>query len=607
MIPRRKLLKFAAVGAGSTFAAALAGAGGVAATFELRHAGKFFAGVRVGGEDVSGLSWEEARSRLDEIWRPFLSSPLIIRLGDRKWTPAAPEIGISVDYVTPLREAYLWGRSGGVARRLEEQYASVSRMRHWPVRAAFDRSKLSAYLDSLAKSIRVGPEPASVLIVGDGGKRSFVIKPSAEGREVANLEGLKTYAPDFARAVPHVVELELDPVAPDVTTTQMQQVVAAGESLLEGELTVQAGDASWHIDRATLSDRLRLVQGPNGPTPAFDLRPTDFNVLLEAVEKALNRPPVEPKIRLDPESVKFKFLTPPQSGAAVDREELLARLRKGLENGTSLVTVPIKVVEPSLVRATPSSLGLNWTFGFGDSYFTGSAENRIHNIEVASKRLDGIILEPGETFVFNESLGPITYATGFVDGLIIINDRTIPGVGGGVCQVSTTMFRAAFLAGLPIKERWQHLYRVSYYELGPGNPPGFDASVYEQSLNMQFENDTAGHLMVKTDFDRAKKRLRFLLMGGAQKRQVKMSASRGAAIPPPPPRIVANPNLRPGQREQTDHAVAGMRARVGRQVWLDGKLHLEDEFASNFVAWSARWEIGPDEQGNLDTTGIAGI
>ena len=168
------------------------------------------------------------------------------------------------------------------------------------------------------------------------------------------------------------------------------------------------------------------------------------------------------------------------------------------------------------------------------------------------------------------------------------------------------MFRAAFLAGLPVTERWQHVYRVSYYELGNGIPPGFDASIYQPDLNFKFVNDTDRFLMIRTEFDPDLQRLRFVLKGRGPRRKVAVSSWRGGAIPPPPPRIVANPDLEPGEKRQTDYAIWGMNAGISRKVWTNAQLVMEDEFASAFQPWAARWEVGPDSFGNLDTSGIEG-
>ncbi len=606
MITRRGLLKVSTVGAGTIFLGGLAGVAAAAGTFQVRHSQRFFPGVSVGRVALSGLDWDAAVAALESRWGPFLENPLIVKAGEHEWRPSGEEIGVHVDFMTPLREAYSWGRDGGLTARTIDQIATARAPRDWPVVTSFDRSKYAEFVRAVLTAIIRAPVQASLAIEGSGSRRRFVVDPSIEGLSLVRTDELKSFEPDFKGRRAQLIELEPSQVPPTLKTQAMLDTVAKAESMTSGRISVYGKGRSWMVDRDAFKSRLKLQATADGPVPVIDVRNSDFAPLIRQIASDLNRGPVEPKIKFNAESNKFDFLSAPVTGETVDGPELRRRILSALRDTKPSVSIPIKTVEPSLVSATPASLGLNWTFGIGESNFQGSTENRIHNIDVGSGKLDGEVIEPGQTFDFNESLGSIDYETGFVDGLIIINNRTIPGIGGGICQVSTTMFRAAFLSGLPVTERWQHVYRVSYYELGRGNPPGFDASIYQPVLNLKFVNDTNNFLMIRTDFDRDKARLRFRIMGRGPRRLVKVSSWRGVAVRPPPPRIVANAELGPGEKIQTDYSVWGMNAGIGREVWADQKLLFEDRFDSSFRAWSARWEVGPDSKGNLDTTGIEG-
>ena len=606
MITRRGLLKVSTVGAGTVFLGGLAGVAAAAGTFQVRHSQRFFPGGSVGRVDLSGLDWDAAVAALESRWNPFLKNPLVVKAGEHEWRPSGEEIGVHVDFMTPLREAYSWGRDGGLTARTIDQIATVRNPRDWPVVTSFDRSKYEEFVNAVLAAMIRAPVEASLAIEGSGNRRRFVVDPSIEGLSLARTEESESFDPDFKGRQTQLIELELREIPPTLTTQAVLDTVENAEVLTSGRISIYGKGRSWTVDREAFISRLRLQATPDGPVPVIDVRNSDFAPLIRQIGSDLNLPPVEPKIKFNAGSNKFDFLSAPVTGEAVDGLELRRRILSAVRDSKPSVSIPIKTVAPSLVSATTASLGLNWTFGIGESHFQGSTENRIHNIDAGSRKLDGVVIEPGQTFDFNESLGPIDYEAGFVDGLIIINNRTIPGIGGGICQVSTTMFRAAFLSGIPVTERWQHVYRVSYYELGRRNPPGFDASIYQPDLNLKFINETENYLMIRTDFDRDKARLRFRIMGRGPRRLVKVSSWRGVAVPPPPPRIVSNAELGPGDKIQTDYAVWGMNARIAREVWADQKLLFEDRFDSSFRAWSARWEVGPDSKGNLDTTGIEG-
>lgn len=228
----------------------------------------------------------------------------------------------------------------------------------------------------------------------------------------------------------------------------------------------------------------------------------------------------------------------------------------------------------------------------GISVFTGSPASRIHNIALAATKLDGYVVEPGEEFSFLKAVGPINYGTGFRSSLIIFGDRTIWGIGGGICQVSTTMFRAAFWSGLPIVERHQHSYRVSYYEKD-GSPPGFDAAIFNPGLDLRFVNDSDHPILIQAHVDDQAMELRITLRGRNLHRKVDMLpvVKRNVIEPGPPLPDRLDPSLAYGVRLQIEWAAEGIETGIIRQV-VHGENVRFDEFWSEFAPWRERWVVG---------------
>ena len=228
----------------------------------------------------------------------------------------------------------------------------------------------------------------------------------------------------------------------------------------------------------------------------------------------------------------------------------------------------------------------------GASLFANSPPERAHNIALAAHKLHGFVIPPGETFSFLETLGPITRDDGYQSSLVIFGDQTVPGVGGGVCQVSTTMFRAAFWAGLPITERNQHSYRVGYYERD-GSPPGFDAAVYDPGVDLKFVNDSEHPILIQTHVDEAAMTLKFALHGRSIGRWVRMLpavATNWVKHGPPLPDKL-DPDLPMGQRLQVEWAVDGVYTEIQREVVQDGNSRF-DQFKSRYRPWQERWVVG---------------
>jgi vancomycin resistance protein YoaR len=199
--------------------------------------------------------------------------------------------------------------------------------------------------------------------------------------------------------------------------------------------------------------------------------------------------------------------------------------------------------------------------------------------------MHGILIPPGAHFSFNTHLGPVTSGNGFVQGMAIVQNRTQREWGGGLCQVSTTMFRAAFWAGLPITERHEHTFRISWYE-ELGEPPGLDAAIFTGVNDLSFRNDTGGWLLTQASVDEQRQRLTIVLYGSAPPREVDVSHQVLERTPPiDEPVYVDDPSLPRGTTRQTDWAQPGMHVQVYRTVTEGGQVVRQDTFDSIFEPW----------------------
>jgi vancomycin resistance protein YoaR len=214
---------------------------------------------------------------------------------------------------------------------------------------------------------------------------------------------------------------------------------------------------------------------------------------------------------------------------------------------------------------------------------------------VAARNLNGVVIPPGYDFSFLREIGPITKAAGYLESLIIKGDATVPGIGGGVCQVSTTVFRAAFWAGLPIVERNQHSYRVSYYEQD-GTPPGLDAAVYDPGVNLRFRNDTGHPVLLQSAVDPVSGTLIYRVYGTRTGRQVRLEEVdiSNRQEPEKPLPDVPDPSLPLGERKQVEWAAEGMQVTVTRAIFEADSPTTMDTFVSKFVPWREKWLIGAE-------------
>jgi vancomycin resistance protein YoaR len=253
-----------------------------------------------------------------------------------------------------------------------------------------------------------------------------------------------------------------------------------------------------------------------------------------------------------------------------------------------MVELPVTVLQPSIRPETIARLGLVELVAEGQSSFRNSASYRIQNVQAGAARMDGVLIGPGAEFSFNDTVGAIDERNGFTQGHAIIDGRTQLEWGGGVCQVSTTVFRAAFWAGVPITERNQHSFRISWYE-ELGEPPGLDAAIFTGpgGYNLRFVNDTGSWLLMQTSVDLQRQVLTVQLYGTRPEREViQLPVEIANNVPAPvAPRYINDPKLPAGTVRQTDTARGGFDATIGRVVRRGDTIIYQDRFFSRYQPW----------------------
>jgi vancomycin resistance protein YoaR len=263
------------------------------------------------------------------------------------------------------------------------------------------------------------------------------------------------------------------------------------------------------------------------------------------------------------------------------------------------VDLVVELAEPQVGdEATAASLSISGLVSSYTSYFRGSSAARLQNIEAAASRFHGVLIPPFSTFSMSDAIGDVSLENGYAEALIIFNGQTITGVGGGVCQVSTTLFRTAFYGGYPIVERHEHAYRVYYYEqTATGHDAllaGLDATVYFPLVDLKFTNDRPSWLLMETYFNRANYTLTWKFYSGDDGRSVQVTnLGLRNVVPAPEPRFVDNPAYAPGACKQVDYPADGADITVTRSVYRDGTTMFSDSINTHYEPWQAVYEVGP--------------
>lgn len=334
-------------------------------------------------------------------------------------------------------------------------------------------------------------------------------------------------------------------------------------------------------------------------SPAYRFSQAKLEERLNPIFEKINEKPIE--AIFDFEGGRVKEFRQSKDGREVDKSQLnqqvLSKAKLVLSytnHKIIIIPIPITVLNPNLTTDKVNKMGIKELIGSGTSLFQHSIENRIYNVNLAASRLNGILVAPGETFSFAKYLGDVSAFTGYKQAYVIQNGKTILGDGGGVCQVSTTLFRAILDAGLPVTDRTAHAYRVSYYE--QDSPPGIDATVYVPSVDLKFKNDTGNYILIQSVVDLAELRLTFMLYGTKDGRISQITTPVITnQIPAPEPKYEDDPTLPKGVIKQVDFAAAGANVYFTRTVTKNGAVILYDKFTSNYRPWQAVYLRGTKE------------
>ncbi len=349
-------------------------------------------------------------------------------------------------------------------------------------------------------------------------------------------------------------------------------------------------DYLWKLELEDITDWFVFSRHKDG-----SIRP-DFSVAevsnyLNATPGAdLNIEPVEGKFTIEDGRVTEFQIS--QNGKKINLNLTIEQIRLDLLNNKGTRSQIItNLVEPKSVSKETNNLGIKELVGIGQTDFHGSPKNRVHNINVGADKLNGVLIKPGEEFSLVETLGEIDASTGYLPELVIKGNKTIPEYGGGLCQIGTTAFRVVLNAGLPVLERQNHSYRVSYYE----PPVGMDATIYNPAPDFKFKNDYASHLLLQTKIEGTI--LFFELYGTQDGREASTTEPYIYNYTSPgPTKYIETEDLAPGEIKCTEKAHTGADAEFTYTVKYKNGHTADETFKSHYKAWPEVCLIGAEPE-----------
>lgn len=535
---------------------------------ELKYAGRIYPGVRVGNVDVGGLTSAQARLKL--IRETERLNKIVLTWGGNKWEIGADKGGWNYEIdetITATMKAGRVGVWGG------PKVVGVRPMLTW------DENRLTEVVSSLALAINVPAREPEIKIEAG----VIWVEAGENGQEVDERSLISAIKSVISSLGEEKIEIPVVWLRPKLSQAQVEAAKIRAEVMVGKTLKVNLPDVNeeWRVGGTELVTWI----DPGGRWKKWVVEKW-----VDDLAEGVNRSPQNAQFRWINQERVEEF-RPGKSGLTVMQEEMVVKLVEAtniLEGGDKEAEVELIVArtKPEIDTGEINNLGIKELLGRGESFFTGSIENRVFNIKKASQGVNGVLVAPGEVFSFNHNLGDVSAATGYRQAYVIKQGKTVLGDGGGVCQVSSTLFRAALAAGLPIVERTAHAYRVSYYEQKSG--PGFDATVFAPSPDFKFENDTGGFILVQAEVDEKNKHLVFEIYGTSDGRVVSISKPRIWEVTAPPPDLYQDDPTSPvGKIVQTEHSAWGAKAAFDWKVTRGDEVLQNRTFFSNYKPWQA--------------------
>ena len=533
--------------------------------------GRLADGTRIAGIDVGGLTAGDATALLEGRAARLENVPVAFTSGSHRFELTARELGVQVDWRAAVDAARRQGGGPSIVRgyrRLSLEFFPqdlVPPIRAYENGLDYELGLIGKTVDTPHLEARLVRHGLHITIAA--GRTGRVLD-----RDAARQTIVRALA-SFSRA-PVGLPIRVDP--PTVTVASLTAAQRTASTIVSGPVTLVAGRTRLRVPRwrlATLLDLSTLrFSGPRAD--AF------FARLQRQVDRA-------------PRDADFAVaaggrirVVPAQNGISLDVARSADRVLAAAERPAGRVAhLALTTAAPTRTTAEAKAMGITGTVGSYETVYGGDP-NRIHNVELVAHLVDNKLIAPGATFSFNGTTGDRSAAKGFLEAPVIVNGELQTGLGGGVCQVSTTVFNAAYEAGLRITARTNHALYISHYPLGR------DATVDYPDIDLKFVNDTPHWLLLRTFVGPSS--LSVVLYGTPQHRRIETIPQPLRVIAQPPVQKTVDATLAPGEVVVDDPGVPAQSTSVERKVYAPNGTLLSDEtWFSSYRAEPKIVRVGP--------------
>lgn len=554
----------------------------VVASYNLYYSNRVLPGVYLGNSSYSGVKFSDIQTKI-ELEKPNFTE-VKLKTDKDETTLKTSDLGFSYNVSKTSNDLKNSGR-GGLFTHLTYTVGFFKPVETLQYNIDYNEDKLNVAIATYtAESFPIN-QNAHFYLEGE----ELKIKDADFGKNI-DQQDLKDNIISSLSSGQNTVSVSYTEFKPTIFASDLKELRPVVETLMKNYFAFKYQNFEFFPSNEQILKMFEPVK-------------VDGKVTLQVDESYLHSyvAEISEKVNILPKALVFKeengqiTFEPPITGLEVDVEKTSNaakdQLNKLVAEKPDKTTVDMEVKETK-PDVKSNEYGITELIGEGESWFVGSIPSRVSNIKTASEKIKGTLVKPGEEFSFNQAVGPIDAEHGFNDAYVISKGRTVLGNGGGVCQVSTTVFRAALNSGLPITARSAHAYRVGYYE--QKSYVGLDATIYQPSVDFRFRNDTENYILVYTVFDQAKSHLIVKIYGTGDGRTVELTTPKMLSQIAPPATIYEDTNDLPkGVLQQVEWSAWGGAVEYFRTVKsADGEVMYQDKFKSYYTPWPAVFKRG---------------
>jgi vancomycin resistance protein YoaR len=563
--------------------------------WQANYQGKIYPQTKIGNIDIGGLSLNDAQSKISQAIVKTENAGLKLKYDTNEVTVLPINTSLDADASFNIFSVNADDALAQVANEttenfwqyLKEKWLNQAPAQQYQAVCQLDKDKLQAIIDTEFNSSKIAPVDASFAFkTGPDGQPVFTVTPERIGKDFdyANIFQQITDALDSFSS--QTIILKTQTVYPEIYADNLQGLKTEAEAVLgRGNLVVglatSSASSTITINQETIASWLNA---DNNHNLIFDKDKIAASLQAQ-LAPLVNQPEIKPRFTIVNNKVNnWQPGTPGWQLDASSSAALIANYYLQNNNNGSILNLIINKVSSSLTDS--GNIIIKEIIGTGHSNFVGSSANRIKNIDLGAAAVNGLLIAPNEEFSLVKNLGVVDASTGYVPELVIKDNKTEPEYGGGLCQVATTLFRTALASGLPITERQNHSYRVSYYE-----PAGTDAAVYLPSPDVKFINDTGNYILIQSRIN--KNDIYFDFWGVKDGRSVSSTVPVIYNITPPPaPKITVTDTLKPGEKKCTESAHNGADAYFDYTVVYPDGVTKTKRFHSHYLPWQKVCLVG---------------